>query len=816
MGAHLALVSPHPALPARRSSQPGDASTEPFPGKPALRLIRGRQLRLQGLLPGLLRSLPTGLLPGSPLDSLSEMPPMPKIGSPRPLGDVLLASGSRFRRYRWFVLAAAAVVEIIVIWLVHQAHAAIHPLDPVGAGIVFISILAAGFGGTLVGLAAALVGVVASFLLLADFGSAESTLTAIVSAVIWCAAAAITGLVVNYLRLQVTRREDALEQALRRSVKARDQLERVMEFSPHFYQSDDPEETIRGICEAAIETFGADGVRLFALRGDSIELLAMAPASKRFRSGFVLPLADFPDIEETVTRHRPSFVRDVRTIPAEGPALELRQELGVVSAIRVPIASPTGTIGLLSLGWTHPIERPADDLLTLMLRFTDQAAIAWQNALRAQAQERADSLCGTLERVITLAPTFHISGSPEDVARAVCEAALSTFECSGAALYRLEGDRLHVLDRRPALPSLSAGRAFPLDANMPLAGALVSHTPTFIPDISSPDQAGRPWPAEVIREGGAHSVLYVPLSFEDHGPQNLLLLSWDHLREQPDPAFLVVVERFADQVALALSNASAELLHARLEASLLPPAPVDHPRFAVVTRYRTGEQRLRLGGDFVGSTPAGDSSLDFVIGDVSGHGPDAAALGATLRSAWRALVMAGTDIPETVDVLRRTLLAEKTAAAVFATIIIGRVDMEEQVVSLVNAGHPPPLLLAGGLVQSLEGEPASPLGFYDGIPWSLRQYSLPQRWSLFLYTDGLIDARVAPGSPQRYGEDRLRLRLQEWASALPDEQAIDTLMAEIENAAGRHFADDVAVLLISTKDAEDRAAARPAAGSGSR
>lgn len=723
-----------------------------------------------------------------------------RIRSALPLGGILLATGSIFRRYRWMVFATAVVLEVIIIWLAYLTDSTMHPLDPVGAGVVFIAVLAAGFGGALAGLAAALAGVVAAFALLADFGTVPATITAVVSAIIWCVAAVATGLVVSYLRRQVARRETALQQALGHSRQVQDRLERVIEFSPHFYQSEDPIEAAAAISDAAIETFGADGARLYALRDDSLELLAARPVSESLLPGFSLPLSDFPEIQEMITKHRPSFARDVRSIPTEGLALELRQELHVVSAIRVPITSPTEPMGLLSLGWNHPIEQPAEDLLAIMQRFGDQAAIAWQNALRAEAQSRVDKLYETLERVVALAPTFHITGPSEEVARAVCEAALSTFDCTGAALFRIGGGRLYALDHRPPLPALSPSQAFSIEPDMPLARNLLSRTPTFIPSISDANRTSLPWPAEAMCEDGICSLLYVPLNFEDRGPQNLLLLSWDHLREQPDPGFLVIVERFADQVALALSNASAERLHARLEASLLPSAPVDHPRFSVITRYRTGEQRLHLGGDFVGSTSAGDSGLHFVIGDVSGHGPDAAALGATLRSTWKALVLSGASIRETMDIMRRMLLAEKAASAVFATIIAGRVDADERTVSFVNAGHVPPLLLASGQVCTLEGTPAYPLGFDEGAGWAIHRFPLPERWTLFLYTDGLSDARVTPGSSQRYGEARLKDRLAEWASAAPDGAAIDALMAEIETAGGSRFADDVAVLVISTKD----------------
>lgn len=733
------------------------------------------------------------------------MPHEPKIGSPRPLGDLLLASSRRFQRYRWVVFAAAVIVEVLVIWSVDRFDSTIHPLDPVGAGVVFVSVAAASVGGALMGLAVALVAVIASFALLADLSTLTAAANAIVSAFVWCAAAIAAGLVVAYFRRQVARREAALQLTLGRSLSARQQMERVLEFSPQLYQGGRVDETAAAICQAAVETFGADGARLYAIQGERMEMLALAPPLPGIEPGLSLSLPELPDIQDTLTQHRPSFVRDVRSVSTEGAASELRRQLGVVSTIRVPVANPAGPMGLLSLGWTHPIEQPAEDLLAIMQRFADQAAIAWQSALRAEAQRRVDELYDTLERVVTLAPSFHITGSPEEVAQAICEAALGTFGCTGAALYRVEGDRLRVLDHQPPLEELAAGRVFPLEGDSPPGAAPVSSAPTFIRDISDPSTCMWPCTPEITSLGGTRSLFYVPVQTEEHVPQHLLVLSWDRTIEEPDPGLMVVIERFADQAALALANASAERLHARLEASLRPTTPIDHPRLMVMTRYRTGEQRLHLGGDFVGSTARGETGLQFVIGDVSGHGPDAAALGATLRSTWKALVLAGAGVSEAVEGMRRMLLTEKTDPTIFATIVAGLVDVAEHEILLVNAGHLPPLLLADGRVTALEAEPSPPLGFDGSSPACLHRYPLPERWSLFLYTDGLIDVRVAPGSSQRYGEARLRERLAMWADTAPDQQAVDALMAEIESASGGHFADDVAVLVVSTK-AEARVA----------
>jgi serine phosphatase RsbU (regulator of sigma subunit) len=263
---------------------------------------------------------------------------------------------------------------------------------------------------------------------------------------------------------------------------------------------------------------------------------------------------------------------------------------------------------------------------------------------------------------------------------------------------------------------------------------------------------------------------------------------------------LIVVQRFADQAALALAHSSAERLHATLEANLLPTAPVNHPLLEVLTRYRTGEQRLRLGGDFVGSTVSDDGLLSFVIGDVSGHGPDAAALGANLRYTWKALALVGQSLTKIAEVMTRVVRAEGNVPNIFATILIGRIDAQKGLLTWINAGHMPPLLLADG-VRTLDSKPIPPLGVGKRIDRSPHRLQLPERWSLFCYTDGLTDARLAPGSRQRYGEDRLVERLGAWGPRTPDGTAVDALLAEIETASGSRFADDVAVLLISSKPA---------------
>jgi serine phosphatase RsbU (regulator of sigma subunit) len=792
MGADLALLNRRPALSSpARGPQPRDANTKALRRPHAHAAAAALERRSKAL---------RGLLVAFHLDSLELMRRPIRSKVQRPQGAFLLAPGSGFRHYRSVVLAVSAVLVVSVVMLIHALEPTAHPLPPVGAVVVAISAVAAALAGVWVGLISALAGVLFAFLFLADFSTRIGTANALISASLWVGAAVGTGIIGRHLRGQVAQRESALENELSRSLTAQDTLGHVFDISSHLLQGKTLSEVARTACETALETFSVDSARVFRLNGTTMELLAFSPRSERIRPGYSLQAKDFPDLEVMLAQRTPLFVRDVGDTRPTGSADKIRKELGIVSTVRLPIIGPTGPSGVLSLGWTRPVDRPDDTLLTVMQRFADQVAIAWHNALRLEAQRRADSLHRTLERVVKLAPTFHISGTREAVAKAICNAALATFQCSGAALYRVEGDRLQLLERRPYLESLTPGRAFPMSDDMPLAREIHSPKATFIADVSAPTRSLRPWPLEVVTQAGTRSALYVPLRFHERGPANLLVLTWRKSRKAPDDSFLVIVQRFADQAALALAHSSAERLHATLEANLLPTAPVNHPLLEVLTRYRTGEQRLRLGGDFVGSTVSAEGLLSFVIGDVSGHGPDAAALGANLRSTWKALTLVGQSLTSIAKVMTNIVQAEGSAPNIFATVLLGRIDVQRGLLTWVNAGHMPPLLIAGG-VQTLDSRPTPPLGVGKNTKRSPHRAQLPERWSLFCYTDGLIDARLAPGSRQRYGEDRLIERLGAWGPKTPSGAAVDELLAEIETGSGSRFADDVAVLLISTKPA---------------
>jgi serine phosphatase RsbU (regulator of sigma subunit) len=233
-----------------------------------------------------------------------------------------------------------------------------------------------------------------------------------------------------------------------------------------------------------------------------------------------------------------------------------------------------------------------------------------------------------------------------------------------------------------------------------------------------------------------------------------------------------------------------------LQAGLLPVLG-HHDGVRVTTRYRPGEERLLLGGDFVDAVATPGGLLGFCIGDVSGHGPGQAAVGAGLRAAWRALALSGDDPVGWLDGLSRVFAANEVSDELFVTMITGVVDAVAGRATLVCAGHPPPILLGAG-TSLLEIAAGAPLGIATE-PAPAVEIDLPEQWGLLLHTDGLFEGRVAPGATERLGQDALVSWLARRSGRIADAD-LDDLIAYVEWANGAPVDDDVAVLLLRSTD----------------
>ena len=261
----------------------------------------------------------------------------------------------------------------------------------------------------------------------------------------------------------------------------------------------------------------------------------------------------------------------------------------------------------------------------------------------------------------------------------------------------------------------------------------------------------------------------------------------------------VVDDGLARPHALAVSNLrEAEQMHRRLEQALVPSVPVRREGLDILTRYRPSEHHLALSGDFIDVLDRGQGGVAIICGDVSGHGPNAAAMGAMLRASWQALIDSGADAETIVRSLRAVLERERKNPMTFATLCLAWIDPRMGAVTILNLGHPSPLLVrADGSVSPLSALPMPPLGTVDWPMEAPLTAALPEGWRLFFYTDGLIEGRVTPGTSERFGERRLIEAVRRHVTGPVGEDDLDRLIREVEAAGGTPFDDDVAVLLVS-------------------
>lgn len=299
-------------------------------------------------------------------------------------------------------------------------------------------------------------------------------------------------------------------------------------------------------------------------------------------------------------------------------------------------------------------------------------------------------------------------------------------------------------------------------------------------------------------------VVLTGLTDEHFGVSALASGAQDHLvkgrveAEMFRRALLYAIERKRAELT-AVDLRASELRaqqNARLERGLLPsPLLLDDPGVDIVARYRPSRENALLGGDFYDFVQTPDRTVHVMVGDVSGHGPDEAALGVALRIGWRALTFAGLRGNERMRQLDRILRAESPGARNFATVLCIALSPDDLTFTAIRAGHPGMLLQGPNSVEWLEPPGGPALGLH-GSDWPLHEFELPAGHGLLLLTDGLFEGHSGRGN-ERLGEDGL-LELARSHRDLAGAAFVEALLNGAEERARLHggLSDDVAIVRV--------------------
>jgi serine phosphatase RsbU (regulator of sigma subunit) len=328
-------------------------------------------------------------------------------------------------------------------------------------------------------------------------------------------------------------------------------------------------------------------------------------------------------------------------------------------------------------------------------------------------------------------------------------------------------------------------------------------------DLNLPDATGMDALARIAkRDATVPIVVLTGLSDEYFGASAVAAGAQDYLvkgRVEPEMlrrALLYAIER--KRAELISADLHASRLRARenalLERGLLPsPLLLDEPGVDIVARYRPSREDALLCGDFYDVIQTPDRVVHVLIGDVAGHGPDEAALGAALRIAFRALTFAGVHGVELPRQLERVLQSERTGRGVFATVLSLEIQPDGTGVTAVRAGHPGMLLQSGAAgserVEWIE-PPAGPALGLGNDDWPRHELELPAGRGLLLLTDGLFEGYSGQGA-RRLGEDGL-LALARTHAHLPGPEFVDALIDGAQELARPRggLTDDIAVLRV--------------------
>ncbi|MET0908190.1 MAG: PP2C family protein-serine/threonine phosphatase, partial [Ilumatobacteraceae bacterium] len=212
------------------------------------------------------------------------------------------------------------------------------------------------------------------------------------------------------------------------------------------------------------------------------------------------------------------------------------------------------------------------------------------------------------------------------------------------------------------------------------------------------------------------------------------------------------------------------------------------------SKYSPASAQALLGGDFIDAIEAADGSVRVVIGDVSGHGPEEAALGAALRIGWRSLVLSGADQRRTLTHLDELFVAERNSSSLFTSLCDVLVDPDRERASVLSAGHEAPLLIgpASGTQLSIDAGPVIGLGLGIGSP---QLVELPAEWAMLLFTDGIFEGRCSAGG--RLGVPGFISLAAAHLADTPAPVGLSNLLGAVEQENGGPLPDDVALFLLT-------------------
>ncbi|GAB3487975.1 SpoIIE family protein phosphatase [Nocardiopsis coralliicola] len=324
------------------------------------------------------------------------------------------------------------------------------------------------------------------------------------------------------------------------------------------------------------------------------------------------------------------------------------------------------------------------------------------------------------------------------------------------------------------------------DTTYPMGAVVQDRQPRFFE--SRAEMLERfPAAADLMPRTTAQSWATVPVFGDRRIALGVWQVAWDrpHHATPDERALMLTLAGLAGQALQRVQHQQAELeLADEMQRRMLPPQipPVESMDIAV--RYLPARAGWRVCGDFYDVIPLPDRRVGLVVGDVQGHGVEAAAAMGQIRVAFRAYATTAVD-PGVVLAETNRLLTE-TGEIVFATCGYLVLDLDTGRMQAAWAGQPPAIIASGDGYEVWEPETGPPVGVEVDSKYAVTQRTLPPGATLLMCSDGLVEsAEVAM-------DDGLRAAATALRGKTGDVEAAATELVAL-TPAGR--SDDIAILI---------------------
>ena len=483
---------------------------------------------------------------------------------------------------------------------------------------------------------------------------------------------------------------------------------------------------------AEIEAFGADVVLVWSFGGGrSLEILASStvPGETLGRFG-TYPLELGGLVSDAMKERGLVTVDSGDEYDARYPELaDERRRLRAESLAAMPLRTARGdVIGAIFAGSKRARGITADRR-PLLLGLAEQTGVALE---RAQLQAEAERVAEADAFLAALGESLERATTVSARAGRVVEALADTRATFASVHLGDDGEDLDEVSRAGVLPEELSDTARWRE----WMKEVVSGGQTVTAGAVQPAGDGRPEPSPVLviplrARGRSLGALTVAVAT---GPGGAPVMTPADARE------------IAGRAALALDNA---LLYERerdvshtLQLGLLGGALPTFEHLVVASAYRPGTAALEVGGDWYDAFPLESGAIALVVGDVVGHGLEAAVAMGQLRGAVSALAQSGGGPASLLG--RLDSFVETVPSAATATLAYVELDPLTGDIRYACAGHPPPLVVsADGGTRFLWDGRSAPLGSLLGHERGEAADRLAEGETLVLYTDGLVERRTA-------------------------------------------------------------------------